>query len=352
MIDAACPRAAAARKLRIVHRLLGFLALAATLLLSLLSNSIAETNTASLPREEPFVPHPLLVESGGHWIGNAICYGPHRDGQRPGGPSPSAADLREGLRLMLPRWNLLRIYGSVEFAETLLAVIREDSLDMKVILGAWIAPEAAAANRRELDTAIRLANAYPEIVRALSVGNETQVSWSAHKSSLEDLIGYVRRARADALVPVTVADDFGFWNTPESRALSAEVDFIMMHAHPMWNGLQLEDALPWLREQAAAVQAMHPGRTVVIGETGWASSVHDEGEQARLIQGRPGESEQKRFHDSVRAWAAAERRVVFFFEAFDENWKGGAHPAEVEKHWGLFRADRSAKAAMESEPED
>ena len=31
---------------------------------------------------------------------------------------------------------------------------------------------------------------------------------------------------------------------------------------------------------------------------------------------------------------------------FDENWKGGAHPAEVEKHWGLYRADRSAKLAV------
>ena len=35
-----------------------------------------------------------------------------------------------------------------------------------------------------------------------------------------------------------------------------------------------------------------------------------------------------------------------YFEVFDENWKGGEDPAEVEKHWGLFRADRSPKAAM------
>lgn len=98
-----------------------------------------------------------------------------------------------------------------------------------------------------------------------------------------------------------------------------------------------------------AVQAMHPDRAVVLGETGWATSVHDQGEQAELIKGRPGEIEQKRFHDAVRAWADALRLPVFFFEAFDENWKGGAHPAEVEKHWGLFRVDRSAKAAIGSD---
>jgi exo-beta-1,3-glucanase (GH17 family) len=38
--------------------------------------------------------------------------------------------------------------------------------------------------------------------------------------------------------------------------------------------------------------------------------------------------------------------TTFVFEAFDENWKGGADPADVEKHWGLFHADRTPKAAL------
>jgi len=253
---------------------------------------------------------------------------------------------------MAEHWRLLRVYGSSEFAETMLSVIRSEGLDIRVMLGAWVAPErpsgdAAAANRREVDAAIRLARDFADIVVAVSVGNETQVFWSAHRSSIERLIDYVREVRANASIPVTVADDFNFWNKPESRALAAEVDFITMHAHPMWNGLQLEDALEWLREQTAAVQAMHPDHLVIVGETGWATSVHDEGEQARLIEGRPGEPEQKRFYDEARAWSREERITVFFFEAFDENWKGGEHPAEVEKHWGLFRADRSRKLAVE-----
>lgn len=297
-------------------------------------------------REDPFVVRSFSLDRDGRWIGNAICYGPHRDGQRPGGPTPTADEMREDLRLMISHWNLLRVYGSTEFAETLLGVIRDDGLDMQVMLGAWIAPEAPAANRREVDAAIRLANAYPEIVLAVSVGSETQVFWSAHRSPPEVLIDHVRRVRARVAVPVTVADDFNFWNRPESRVVAAEVDFITMHAHPLWNGLQLEGALTWLRERTAAIQALHPDRDVVIGETGWATSVHDRGEQAELILGRPGEPEQKQFHDAVRTWAELARQPVFFFEAFDENWKGGEHPAEVEKHWGLFRADRAPKAAV------
>ncbi len=286
----------------------------------------------------------------GDGFGHAVCYGPHRDGQRPGGASPSTAEIVEDLRLMRPHWSLLRLYGASETAETVLAAIRAEELDMKVMLGAWIeaeeTPEKAANNRTEVEAAIRLAAEYPGIVVAVCVGNETQVDWAAHRCDLEVLLRHLRAVREGVEVPVTTADDFAYWLLPESRALAAEIDFITMHAHPMWNGRRLDEGLPWIDEQLAAVRALHPDRDLVLGETGWATSAHDEGEQARLIKGRPGEAEQKIFHDRMRAWAEASRLTVFVFEAFDENWKGGPHADEVEKHWGLFRADRTPKAAV------
>ena len=45
---------------------------------------------------------------------------------------------------MAPHWGLLRIYGSSGFAETLLQVIRDEGIDMKVMLGVWIAPDDTA----------------------------------------------------------------------------------------------------------------------------------------------------------------------------------------------------------------
>lgn len=291
-------------------------------------------------REDPFVVRPFEVS------GPAVSYGPHRDGQWPGGPGPSAAQIREDFALILPHWNNIRIYASTEFAETLLTVIKEDKLDLKVVLGIWIAPDDDKANLREITTAVNLARAHPDIVVALSVGNETQIEWSAHRSSEQKLVDYIRRTRACVDIPVTTADDFNFWNKPKSRLVAGEIDFIMMHAHPLWNGLQLEDALPWLQEQVADIQAKHPDRAVVLGETGWATQVHDQGEQARLIKGAAGEAEQKIFYDASRAWADSAGLIMYFFEAFDENWKGGEHPDEVEKHWGLFRAGRNPKAAL------
>jgi len=302
--------------------------------------------------------HPAV---DGESIYNAVCYGPHRNGQRPGGVQPSGEQLYEDLRLMLPHWKLIRIYSSSEFAGALLSVIKEHQMDIRIMLGVWIDPEerrdengkvlerfdqAAASNRAEVVAAIRLANQYPGIVAAVSVGNESQIFWSAHRSPLDILIGHVRRVREGVKVPVTVADDFNYWNKPGSRELAAEIDFITMHAHPMWNGLQLEEALDWLKEQLEEVKSLHQDRKVIIGETGWATSAIDQGEQGELIKGRPGEEEQKIFYREVWDWAERARQIVFFFEAFDENWKGGNHPEEVEKHWGLFRADRSPKKAI------
>ena len=300
-------------------------------------------------REEPFMLRTFPSADGGPCSVNAICYGPHRDGQRPGESEPSAAQLREDLGLLARHWQMVRIYGSSGYAQTLLALIRDEDRKLQVMLGVWISAADTAANRREIEAAVRLATAFPHVVTSVSVGNETQISWSGHRCEPTLLIDAIREVRARVAAPVTTADDFNFWNKPESLAVAAELDFITLHAHPLWNGRQLDEALPWLREQLAAVVALHPHRTVVIGETGWATARHNEGEQATLIKGRVGEAEQKTFHDAVRAWAVEESLVVYFFEAFDENWKGGEHPDEVEKHWGLLRADRTPKAALRAD---
>ena len=299
---------------------------------------------------------------GDRWIGNAICYSPYRDGQSPdGGPWPTREELREDLHIMARHWNLIRMYGSRGPAETVLELIREDKLPIKMLLGAWIHmeerfgadgavverfPDTVGANEGEVKTAIRLANQYPDIVLAVSVGNETQVSWSAHRLPAELLISYIREARAGVKVPVTTADDFTYWDKPESKLVADEIDFIVMHAHPVWCGMPLEKGLPFTREQREVIMRLHPNREVVIGETGWATRKHNEGEQARLIVGALGEDEQQQFYDEFLGWTTANHVTNFVFEAFDENWKGGPHPDEVEKHWGLYNADRTPKKVL------
>jgi exo-beta-1,3-glucanase (GH17 family) len=312
-------------------------------------------------RQEPFMRRPLVLQRGEEWLGEGIAYGPHRDGQRPGGASPSQSQIAEDLRILARHWRWIRVYGAADVGESILRTIHDERLDLHVMLGAWVAleeslpdsagtvrrfPTVQSQNRREIDAAVRLANAYPAVVSAVCVGNETQVFWSDHRSPPDVLIGYLREARARTRVPVSTADDFNFWNKPESEAVARECDFIVLHAHPLWNGLQLEAALDWTRTVLADVQARHPGEPIVLGETGWATHRGDQGDQGKLMKGRVGEPEQSAFYRAFREWVRRERVASFFFEAFDENWKGNANPDEVEKHWGLYHADRTPKAAM------
>ena len=71
------------------------------------------------------------------WIGDAINYGPHRDGQHPGGPSPSREELSEDLRLMQKHWHLLRVYQAAGVSEDLVSLI-ETPLQNAMLLTASI----------------------------------------------------------------------------------------------------------------------------------------------------------------------------------------------------------------------
>ena len=109
---------------------------------------------------------------------------------------------------------------------------------------------------------------------------------------------------------------------------------------------EIDVAMDFTKQGYRDVRERHPNKTVVLGEAGWATKRHTEGESARLMAGRAGEPEQKAFFDDFTAWSNSERIVTFYFEAFDESWKGGPHPDEVEKHWGLYTTDRRPKLAV------
>lgn len=299
-----------------------------------------EVNMASTP---PALRALAPTVEGRVWSG--VAYGPHRVGQRPGQVDPTPEQLREDLELLTRHWTVIRMYGSRGPARTVLGLIAEEQLPLRVVVGAWISADDAEANAAEVAEAIALAREFPEQVAAVTVGNETQVSWSAHRSSPAGLVQHIRAVRAAVEQPVTTADDWGWWVLPESRTVAQEVDFLLVHAHPLWNGRQLEEAVGWTEQALAQVSATHPGRAVVLGETGWATSHDPAAPEGAQIRGVTGEAEQARFHRDLTSWVEARSLPTFWFEAFDEPWKGGDRPNEVEKHWGLYRVDRTPKLA-------
>jgi exo-beta-1,3-glucanase (GH17 family) len=275
------------------------------------------------------------------WYGNAIDYSGYRAGQSPQLKIfPTQAQILEDLTILKKNWKLILLYGGDQHSRDVLEVIQQNKLEIKVVLGLWLngKPGFEGENAEQVATAIRLANQYRKIVIAVNVGNEILVTWSDHKLTEDKAIDYVEQVRKAVRCPVTVADDFLYWRQPEAK-LADHVDFILMHAHPMWGHEDIDTAMPSTIKDYESVRKAHPGKTIVIGEAGWAS--YSVGPQHVPKAGD--EVKQKRYYEELNAWAKANNVTTFYFEAFDEPWKGTG----TEGHWGLFSVDRKAKLAMQ-----
>ncbi|MBN1482578.1 glycosyl hydrolase [candidate division KSB1 bacterium] len=275
------------------------------------------------------------------WVGRCISYSGYRAGQNPQKfIYPSQEEVLEDLKILEKNWILIRTYGSDQHSEDVLQVIRRENINLRVMLGIWLdgEPGYEADNAKQIDTAIRLANEYQDIVVAVNVGNEILVHWSSHKVPEDKTIQYVQKVQQAIEQPVTVADDFLYWRD-HGQKLAEVVDFVTMHTYPMWGRQDIDTAMPVTLEHFESVKKALPGATIVIGEAGWATYTIGE-----LHAPRAGdEVKQKRYFTELMAWAKDNNVNVFFFEAFDEPWKGTG----TEGHWGLFSEGRKAKLAMQ-----
>ncbi|MFO8145144.1 MAG: hypothetical protein R6T89_05400 [Candidatus Syntrophosphaera sp.] len=309
-------------------------------------------------RSQPFEVREFSPWLDGKWIGQAASYGCYREGQAPGNSGPGKAEILEDLQIIARHWNLIRVYNADDDTQRILEVIRESGLPLKVMLGVWLEneennPEAGRSNINNVLRGIDLANEYPNIVAAVNVGNETQVFWSGHKLDTASLIRYIRVVRNHTEVPVTTADDYNYWNKPESRKVADEVDFIVTHIYPLWNGKTLGNAIQWLDKTYNEVSQVHPQKLLVLGEIGWATNYNPDkkgdGEQGTLIKGDVSVGAQETFLFELDEWVHNNDVITFLFEVFDEPWKGGGEasgPSEIEKNWGVFYQDRTPKISF------
>jgi exo-beta-1,3-glucanase (GH17 family) len=309
-------------------------------------------------RESEFEKRPFSPYLGDKWIGKAISYGCYREGQAPHVKGPTEEEILEDLNILSPHWNLIRVYGSDDDSERVLKVIHEHKLPIRVMLGIWLEnetkrPERKPLNQEQVARGITLANRYPEEVIAVNVGNESQVDWSWHRMEMENLIRYIRAVRGYTTVPVTTADDYNFWNKLESKQVAAEIDFIGLHAYPLWNGKTLEEAVSWIDTVYRAAQVFHPDMFIALTETGWATqydpSKKGPGEEGAQVKTEVSVKAQEVFLEEFENWVVDNKVTSFLFEAFDEPWKGGgalSGPDVMEKHWGVFYEDRTPKESL------
>jgi exo-beta-1,3-glucanase (GH17 family) len=292
---------------------------------------------------------------------SAICYSGYRQGQSPAAKIyPTRAQVLEDLRLLAPRWKHLRMYDASPHVELVLEVIRAEKLPLQVMIGAYLEAELSnpqcswggtypaevlarnrVENRAQLAHVAALANAFPDIVSSVSAGNEATVEWTDHLVPVDHVLEYVVTLKRTVKQPVTFCENYVPWVT-KLGPLAAEVDFISLHTYPIWESKGIAEAMAYTQENYRSVASAYPGTPVVITEAGWATASNGRG----IEPANASEALQRTYVRALQKWSREQGVLTFVFEAFDEPWKGSAHPDEPEKHWGLFTVDRKAKLVL------
>lgn len=301
----------------------------------------------------------------------AVSYSPYRTATNAAGLAAEViptANIKQDLDLLVAGgFGLIRLFDSSDkVAKATLQVIRSNKLNLKVQLGIYVQSGEEAYNQAEIARGVALAQQYSDIVLAVSVGNETLVSWSFNKFTPEVLAGYLAKVRSQIAQPVTTDDNYLFWASAPS-SITDLIDFASLHTYAEldtyfdpgrwdWQQKAVPEAQRANAMMAAALAESKAQYTlarnhldrkglanipITIGETGWNAV-----DLGRLpFRAHP--VNQKLFYDLLTGWAAegkagAGPKAIIYFEAFDEAWKQG------DDKWGLFNAARQARYVIQA----
>jgi glucan 1,3-beta-glucosidase len=258
-----------------------------------------------------------------------VSYAPFRYGQDPlvEGTQIPPAQIDEDLALLSHYTDCVRTYSVENGLDKVPEIAQRYGL--KVLHGLWVS-NTAEKNRQQIATTIALANKYPDVIRAVIVGNEVLLRG---EMSAADLAAIIREVKSHIAQPVTYADVWEFWL--RYADLQNAVDFVTIHILPYWEDFPLPASraaahVDAIRRQVAAAI---PNKEIVIGETGWPSA-------GRMREGAlPSPVNQARVIEETLALGKRENFRVNIIEAFDQPWKRWFE-GSTGRYWGIF--DRSA----------
>jgi exo-beta-1,3-glucanase (GH17 family) len=264
--------------------------------------------------------NPALAQSDGAPQGplaeQGLGYGPYRDGQNPDFQHfPTVEEMRADLMQLRAVTSRLRTYGSAGPLRPLAG--EATGLGFSVMAGAWLADPKEKHDQNEAEIAAVIEMANSGHATTVIVGNESLLRGDL---SVDELRAYIARVRASvpAHVQVTTAEPWSGWIAhPE---LIQAVDVVLVHIYPFWEGRSIDQATAYFTAKYDEVKAAAGDKPVIVGETGWPSG--GTSQQASVpAQVVPGEAEQRRYLEEITR-AAEERGItVYWFAAYDEEWK-------------------------------
>jgi exo-beta-1,3-glucanase (GH17 family) len=335
----------------------------------------------------------------------AMSYGGYRYADH--SIEPTLDELKDDMKLLAAMGvKIIRTYKLTKpQASNLVKVISDlkkddPNFEMYVMLGVWIDcknafnwengepnhNEESEENASEIERAVALTNKYPDVIKIIAVGNEAMVKWATsyyvQPGIILKWVNYLQNLKDEEKLPkdlwITSSDNFASWggggeeyHVEDLNKLIDAVDFISMHTYPMhdthyqpefWQKPFVKEDMTdiekidasMLRAKEYAIgqyesvkkymESLGVNKPIHIGETGWASlstgQYGPEGSKAC------DEYKEALYYKHMRDWTNAAGLSCFYFEGFDEPWKGGENSGNSEKHFGLFTVEGKAKYAL------
>jgi glucan 1,3-beta-glucosidase len=276
--------------------------------------------------------HPVEMPQGlrgGSGAVDCVSYTPFRGDQSPFGPDVPVdpRQIEQDFAQLKAVTGCVRTYSIDHGLDRIPDIARRYGL--KVMLGLWLSNQPDM-NRRQIQGAVKLANAFPDVVQSVVVGNEVLLRGEMSAAMLAETIGEVKR---QVHVPVTYADVWEFWL--RYREVAPAVDFITVHILPYWEDIPIaaDEAASHVETIRKQMAAAFPGKDIFLGEFGWPSA-------GRMREGAlPSPATQARVLQEVVAQGHRDHYRVNVIEAYDQPWKRQLE-GTVGGHWGLFDAYR------------
>ena len=257
---------------------------------------------------------------------HGLSFSPYVDGQGPG-TAIDAAQIQQRLSLIQSHIGWVRSFSCTEGNQAIAEVARSNQLNTMV--GVWL-DDDLENNELEIANAIEVGRAGNADI--IAVGNEVLLR---EDLSEDQLITYLARVKA-ALPDVDVGYVDAYYKFVDYPRVTAMCDVILANCYPFWEGCAAEYSLLYMKDMYRRVSQVANGKKVIISETGWPNIGTAFGDAI------PSYGNAMRYFLNTYQWAAEEGIDVFYFSAFDENWKV-KDEGDVGAYWGLWDKDGAPK---------
>jgi len=320
------------------------------------STSSSSTSVVNETNNDPsqFEKDPALIQS---FYG--IAYTP--EGSQLPDCGNSLDQVITDIQLLSQLTTRIRLYGAdCNVTELVLEAIKQTKVNMSVVVANYpIATDGGAAYTQQAILLEQAIEAYgTDHIIGMTVGNEfildylddndaTDPNGAVGNEGAEMLMGFINDTKTmlsnmSVSLPVGNSDAGAYFNT----LVLEDVDYGMANVHPWFANVSIDQAAGWTwsffeinNVDFAATLSNSPSMS--IAETGWPTNSSNAGNESNGPS-NASEANLQIFLDTFVCQANANGTEYYFFEYFDEVWKGEEFGG-VEGYWGLFYANRTLK---------